>query len=639
MRLQTIRLYLLAFLFSIFYGASLAIAQPAPQKMDPVQFASQLRLAHVYEETRDYQNAIRIYEELYKEEPDNYDVFHGLAQGYLYQRQYTELEGILQHYLEKNQNDLDILLLLGRTEAKLGKKSEAVDVFQKAIAAAPSRSPKCYAILPVANAMIDVALNDEALDLLKGINLDDDNDGACGPQVANLYMRLAEYSQAVKLYLDLLDKGETNLSYVQQRFAQFTSDSVARKTILTALQEQLSDAKPGIASLQLLSWMYSEQKDYENALSIIIQLDDLSAKERGLNKGFEILNFAERARNEGALATAVKAYDLAIGRIKANPNTQKSNFYLAQAEIGGLKTNEKYLSTKQITTSDEYKTLIGKFEDYGNQAQQIEFVLEAFLHAGNLSFDKLFDLDRATRDYEAVISRSRGFSDRLRDAYFGLVEVAFAKGDLTLAEKRIESIESVLMKRSRTQDAEIMRHALYERALLDFYHGDIDSAQAKLLTVIQTPESDYANDAIQLSALIAENIKLINQPALKIYAKAQLAEEQHDYNAALAAYQSIVETQSFAPLADDAALRAAEVQLELGKTEEALRTLEVMQEKMQSSTILDQAAFRAAEITEEFLHDKVKAQRMYEEFLEKYPKSPLTTDARDRARRLRGDVF
>jgi outer membrane protein assembly factor BamD (BamD/ComL family) len=67
--------------------------------------------------------------------------------------------------------------------------------------------------------------------------------------------------------------------------------------------------------------------------------------------------------------------------------------------------------------------------------------------------------------------------------------------------------------------------------------------------------------------------------------------------------------------------------------------LEEMQEKYTDSPILDQAAMREAEITEHELHSKDKALKLYEDFLARYPKSPLCTEVRQRARRLRGDVF
>lgn len=609
--------------------------------MDAGEFLSQLRLAHVYEDSRDYTNAVRVYEALHQSQPDNLEVFQGLAQSYYFLRRYADLEKITLDRLAKNPNDADVLILLGRTEAKLAKRSDALDAFRKAADASAANGPKCIGVINVANAMIDVAMNDDAIKMLRAIDMNgEDASGICGPQLAGLYLRLGQYAEAAKQYLAMLDKNETSLGYVEQRFSQFTADSVARLAILGALRTQLESMQPTVSSLQLLAWMYGEQKDYENALKVITQLDDLSAQQKGLNRGYELLLFAERATSEGALSVAVKAYNLATERMRSNPGAKQGDYYLAQAELGGLRTNEKYLESKPGTTTAEWQDLLSKYEAYGSHQPYLEFSLEALLRAGDIAYEQAFDLQHARSDYELVLNKAKGFNDRVRDAAFGLVDVAIASNDLTLAKQRLDAIGDMLKKKqARPSDAEIMRHVLYDQALIDYYEGSADSAAAKLATLLDAPESDFANDAIQLNSIISENNKLSYVGALHTYAKAQLAETRRDYATALSTYKTIVESEGNAPLADDAAMRSAEMQLKLGKPEDAIHTLDVMQEKMPNSPMLDQAAFRAAEITEQILHDKAKAQHLYEEFLERYPKSTLGTDARDRARRLRGDVF
>jgi outer membrane protein assembly factor BamD (BamD/ComL family) len=156
---------------------------------------------------------------------------------------------------------------------------------------------------------------------------------------------------------------------------------------------------------------------------------------------------------------------------------------------------------------------------------------------------------------------------------------------------------------------------------------------------MEEPASDYANDAIQLAGVLDESNKPAHLAALKLFAQAQLAELKRNYAEAQTDYQSIVDGSPRSPLADDAALKLADVLVHVGKPELALQTLETMQEKMTSSPLLDQAAFRAAEIVERELHDPKRAQKMYEDFLVRFQRSNFDGDARERARRLRGDVF
>jgi outer membrane protein assembly factor BamD (BamD/ComL family) len=52
----------------------------------------------------------------------------------------------------------------------------------------------------------------------------------------------------------------------------------------------------------------------------------------------------------------------------------------------------------------------------------------------------------------------------------------------------------------------------------------------------------------------------------------------------------------------------------------------------------DNALFMLADITEKKLNDTLAAQKLYEDFLEKYPGSFFTAEVRKRYRKLRGDL-
>ncbi|HET6510969.1 MAG TPA: tetratricopeptide repeat protein, partial [Candidatus Kapabacteria bacterium] len=179
----------------------------------------------------------------------------------------------------------------------------------------------------------------------------------------------------------------------------------------------------------------------------------------------------------------------------------------------------------------------------------------------------------------------------------------------------------------------------YMRALVDYYDGDFDTAISSLQAIMEDPSGDYANDAISLSNLIVESSTPASKASLIVFAKGQLSEVSHAFDQALSHYESIIVTGTSMPLADDAILRSAEVMVKQRRFADAVEKLNTVQEKMMTSPIADQAQFRLIEIVEKDLKDKPRAQRLYEDFLVRYPKSLYTSEARERARRLRGDVF
>ncbi|MEP7234626.1 MAG: tetratricopeptide repeat protein, partial [Ignavibacteriota bacterium] len=186
-------------------------------------------------------------------------------------------------------------------------------------------------------------------------------------------------------------------------------------------------------------------------------------------------------------------------------------------------------------------------------------------------------------------------------------------------------------------DEDVKKHILFEHAKVDYLAGAFDSSLSKLDSVIADPNSDYANDAIALRSLISENEG--DRAALKLFAKAELFSLGKDVNAALSAFRSIPEVYPQSTIADEAVLRAVELEIRSKRPNDALALLAMMQEKMTTSPLLDKAAFREAEIIETIVMNKPKAQRCYEDFLQRFPKSPLSAEARKRARSLRGDSF
>jgi tetratricopeptide (TPR) repeat protein len=599
--------------------------------MSPTEYAQKIRLAEVYEETHDEGNAARVYEDLYRANPSDETVFEGLTRSLVYLKRYEEAEKIAKDKLQHD-GSLNVLLLYARLEALMNKRQDALDAFHKAELATNAKD--CQSVFPIVYAMMDVSYNQDALELLDRMRkITGDDADICSSQIAGLYLRLGEFDRASSEFITILKSGEGNVGMVEQRLAQYMTDSLSRQTVLNALETQILAAQQTPATLRLLAWLYSEKKDYADALATIVKLDNMADKSNRGNQGYELLQFADRVRSEGALDVAVKAYDEAISRLKSSDNARQS-YFISQAELGALKTKELYYLSRPHS-SDSVAQLVTRYEQYAASEQQGDLSLDALVHAGDLAFHELFNFDRATKDYERALTKSNGLNETAQHAAFGLVEVAVAAQNFPLAESRLSAIGQQLERSKPANELAVRDRILFERGRSDYYQLQFDSAVVYLNEVANDASSDYANDAIQLAGLIQDNITS-GISRLKIFAKAARDENSHKYALADSEYQSLADN---GPLADRAAMRSAEMLVKLGRPADGVNVLETMQEKMVTSPLLDDAAFREAEIVERELHDKARAQKMYEDFLAKYPNSIFVIDARERARKLRGDAF
>lgn len=627
----------------------------AAPRLSPSEFAEQLRLAEVYEENRDPSNAARIYSELYAVDSTNENVFDGYTRALIALRRYGDAERIVHRRL-RTHGSLDMLLLSAKLEAWMDKRPEALADFKKAEQEVHAKD--CSALFPIVYAMMDVSYNQVALDLLDQMRTRSANDQeVCSDQIAGLYLRLGDFDRASKEFVAILKAGQENVGMVEQQLAQYLTDSLSRAAALDPLERELTAATsnpstaknpksaPAIrADLQLLAWLYDEELNYGKALATILRLDDLERSQQW-GEGTELLQFADRARTEGALVVAARAYSEAARRLAASHGFPS---YVAEAQLGSLQTWEAYFDAKPTPTdslairaeNDSISDLAGKYETFAAQTPQNNYALEALVHAGMLAYTKLFDLDRASKDFESVLTRANGeLSDPVQKAAFGLVDIAYASENFSLAASRLAEIGTMLRRYNTPNAKSIEDHLLYERGLGLYYQASFDSSLALLDSVANDASSDYANDAISLAGVIEESNTPFGRPSLTHFARGALAEQAHRYREAEANYRAIIDSEFNAPLADDAVLRSATVLVALGRPADAVSELDSMQVKMTSSPLLDEAAFREAEITEVDLHDAARAEKMYEDFLERYPNSTFDDEARDRARKLRGEAF
>ncbi len=615
-----------------------AFGTVSAQPLSDNDFLKQNRLARVYEETRDIPSAARLYTELHKARPGATDVSESLFRCLYALKRYAEADTLLTERIAHERESLELYLNLARVRSKLNRKSDALEAFAHAakFGTGPAYFPNS---LSISQTMIEIGYQEEALAFLIRQRENSEESYMFTDQIAGLYFKIGKYEEGTKEYLAMLKNSEQNLSIVEQRIAQFTVDTSVRRSIVKIVTSHIDIDDATFAELRLVAWCCMELKDYKQAFEIYKKLDDLAIKRSSAGAGgYELLQFADRIRNEGALDYAIKAYDEAMKRFRegAAKDPLRRN-YVRTAELGVLRAKEDYWRSVPDVPADTLEHLLTEYRDFAKSQVLPDLAFEALLRGGELSFKILRNYPVAQLIYENILASSQAYNDKTRDAYFALEEIALAQGDLSGAALRLDVLSDVISRRNRPLDSETVKHILLERARIDYYNGAFDSCLSKLALIIVDPNSDFTNDAIALHSLITENTG--NNPALQLFAKAELKSLGKDLNAALSAYRSIPESYPTATIADESVMRAVEILIQMKKPNDALGLLANMQEKMTTSPLLDKAVFREAEIVETILKDKARAQRMYEDFLERYPKSPLCTEARKKARMLRGDTF
>ena len=184
----------------------------------------------------------------------------------------------------------------------------------------------------------------------------------------------------------------------------------------------------------------------------------------------------------------------------------------------------------------------------------------------------------------------------------------------------------------------IGHQAKLRRAKISYYQGDFHWAQAQLGTLKASTSKLIANDAMQLSLLIIDNLNLDTSfIAMCTFANADLLNYQQKYQEAITKYDSVLTAFPGHTLSDEIYMRKAEIYIQLNNIDLAIKMYQRIISDWGYDILADDALYRLAKLYDNTLVDKVKAMELYEKILLEHNSSIFTAEARKRFRILRGD--
>jgi tetratricopeptide (TPR) repeat protein len=182
--------------------------------------------------------------------------------------------------------------------------------------------------------------------------------------------------------------------------------------------------------------------------------------------------------------------------------------------------------------------------------------------------------------------------------------------------------------------------AKFRNAKLSFYIGEFGWAKAQLDVLKAATSKLIANDAMELSLLISDNIDMDSSyVALGFYSKADLMVYRNKTDEALAILDSVQMVALWHPLHDEVLFKKGEIMLKQGKFADADSLFAKVTEMYPQDILADNALMKRAEIYQYQYQDVPKAMELYEKIMFDYPGSLFVVEARKRYRELRGDVL
>ena len=432
-------------------------------------------------------------------------------------------------------------------------------------------------------------------------------------QIAQIYGEKGEFEKMFEFYIALIDKNESYLNGVQRYVGKYISNDALNNNNIAFKKALLkkSISNPKNVWNELLSWLFTKQKEYKKAL-----IQEKALFNRDPNYIETIFRLGKIAFENNNTKTAKECFEFIL---------EKTNFIEEQltAELFLLKIMTK-------NAEKEYSSFFEKvLQKYGVNRNTLEIQLE---FANYLTFKKNNPVEAIKVLEKAITLSSSKF--KTAEIKLKLGEVLVFTGRFNKALLYFSQVQTQLKNHPLAQEAR------FKVAQTSYFKGDFKWAKSQLKILKGSTTQLIANDAVDLFLIISDNEPKDSIPSGLIdFAKADLLAYQNKNIEAILAYNKILEKYQGQTIEDEAMFNQASIYLKEKQYNKAIGNLLKIISINVDGILVDDSYYLLAEIYKNNIKDYQKASEYYQKIIFDKPSSIYLVNARKKYRELRGDVI
>ncbi len=600
-------LYILCLVIGCF-STNLLYAQNNPEKEKAIGLQ--------YFRNGDYEKAIETLYKLYSQSPQP-EIYYTLLQSFERLKNFKAMEDLSSKQMRKFKDEFRYKIDYGYALGLQNKPDKCKQIYEGVIKELPADQVQIEIIADAFRRLNETSFAILAYDkgekILKIPEF-------FAVEKAKIYFAKKDYKSGVAGLIRLMSaQGEAI-----QDIYNFLMDQQSEPAIFAELESQLYgkiQSDPSVFEfVEALIWLLMQQHNFEDAFIQVSALD-----KRFNEDGFRMLNFAASALMDEQYDVAIKALQYIVDKGNNTPYQKEAKGRLLQAGMQKIIKSKRYTIQDLAQLENAFKEYLNTYGLQAGTASQAKDL--ALLQARYLS-----KADSAITLLETVLqipSLSRIIKNEIK---LDLGDFYVFQNDFwesTLYYSQVDKDE---------KDGPIGELARFKNAKLSYYKGEFEWSQAQLNVLKGSTSELIANDALQLSVFILDNLGLdtITTP-LEIFASAELLSFQNKINQVYDKLDSIDRYFPGHKLGDDILMLKSKIFIDQNKHEQAAELLDKIVQNYATDILADDAAFQLAELYDYTLNNKGKASEFYLKIITDYKDSVFLTEARKRYRTLRGD--
>lgn len=601
-------------LFCMFFVCSPLKAQNKPDKAK-----TSFELAKQYMGEERYEEAVSLLEEEIDKE-FNDDCYNALTTCYKHLQQVKKQEKLIKTAIKKSRTNTSVyyidygVLLLDKNDSTKAEK-----MFLKAIDNLSANNTEVYMCAARFNRYMLYDYTYKTY--LKGRKLLKQKT-RYAYEIGYILQLQGKYDEIINEYLVLLEDNPLFLSQAEVNINNLlNTDKEGRllNSLHNSLLEKVKEYSQNEQLSRLYLWTLLKEENYalafNQAKAINNRFDD--------NEGGTLFSFGEIALNNKAYAFALKSFELLIKKGEEN------NAYYEKSLVNKMNCLYQPFLNKTTHSPKEIKSLQTEFENTLHLLGLNKEFASIYQQYANFLAYYALKPEQAVDILDTIIGMNSLALKQRCLAKLDRGDIYLMAGDIWAASLEYSQVSKDLKNEYEGSLAKM------KNALLSYYTGDFEWALSQFSTLRSSTSKLIANDAMEYSLLIKDNMdEDSSYNALSYFAKADFFLFQNKYEEAKRNLETIETAYLSHPIFDEVLYKKGQIAYKEKNYQQADSLWNTLLMKYPYDITADDALFSLANMYEKDFNDKEKALEYYQRIIIDYPSSLYVSQCRKKNEEL-----